>query len=716
MPAMRRLVSGAGPILWDRLSETERQLLKYEADPWITSVVADAIRSPRRPTSPEYIDHDRSGRVLFITGPRGAGKTSILLTLLEGWKGNPAYREPDAKIISDCHDFRVLLPILDFDPLPHGMPLLGWLLEPWRRLNQHTQRTRTVSGEETDLSELFAEVFDRAVIGWTRATVEGKGVVERASAYAEQAQGWIETRMLWHTFVNSWVCQIAHGSQGTCNDSHRVVFIVPIDDVDLQVEHIPDLLHAIRLLHHPNVAYVLTGDYDHLGFAVILDYMGRHIKLLGERAAERKDIWARIQRDSERLGAALVEKVLPRHARIPLPLFDGPDLLTMDCPRGAALTPLAGKVAQRTVGTALAAPWRSLFEEFTGLPIATARRAQFAIDRYVGRNSPAGEAPKDLTLDFVADLCGTEVQGASGASLGIVGRITTRLGTVLRAWKRDVLTIVLADRPLFEFTRYGEDDSKTKCLLPEESHQALLLQRAVESQLVRAIGLEWRPDAGILATKVDWDSTILAADRPAVFHWPWLVRPMASQVLRFDALCQQFIDRFPLPRDWTQEDVLIWLAANVDWYHEQHGEKATKGHRRADATKGKGDGSRRSGNKVSRTPSSAATFKDISATLKSLDDVDTRRWVRELLVMSAPYFGLPESVAEALHSAFSNYQGVSKVEVELEQRRAIKNAIIASYTGAERTSGDFVKAADAFDEEQRDRSRGHFWWQWLKRS
>src|ERR1700733_5153495 len=160
----RSLVSGARPIPWDQLSTSEKQLLDDRADPWITSVLADANRSRRRPTPPDRIDHDRSGRVLFIDGPRGAGKTSMLLTVLEGWNGDKTYRAPEAGVISTASYLRVLRPILDFDPLPRGMPLHGWLLEPWRAQAREYEKDRIVGGDSEDLSEQFANVFERAVI------------------------------------------------------------------------------------------------------------------------------------------------------------------------------------------------------------------------------------------------------------------------------------------------------------------------------------------------------------------------------------------------------------------------------------------------------------------------------------------------------------------------------------------------------------------------
>ncbi len=124
-----RLVSEARPIAWECLSGKERGLIEKGADVWIKAVVDDAAR---KKVPVDAIDERRSGRVLFIDGPRGAGKTSLLLTILKRWRNGS--KTTDANEKGPCNEnLRVLLPVLDFDPLPPGMPLHGWLIEAWRK-------------------------------------------------------------------------------------------------------------------------------------------------------------------------------------------------------------------------------------------------------------------------------------------------------------------------------------------------------------------------------------------------------------------------------------------------------------------------------------------------------------------------------------------------------------------------------------------------------
>lgn len=87
----------------------------------------------------------------------------------------------------------MFMPVLDFDPLPRGMPLHGWLLEPWRRAVRKMDDDTGTRVDDLNLTERLADLFDRAVTGWTSAEVSGKGVAEKVIAYQEQASGWLDT-------------------------------------------------------------------------------------------------------------------------------------------------------------------------------------------------------------------------------------------------------------------------------------------------------------------------------------------------------------------------------------------------------------------------------------------------------------------------------------------------------------------------------------------
>ena len=90
MDAEDRLTKPAGdsrPIRFEELLDHEEDLIR-RANSLLRGIQDDAKGS--RSASPDdpwaTVDHNRRHRVIMISGPRGSGKTSLMLTLLAGWR------------------------------------------------------------------------------------------------------------------------------------------------------------------------------------------------------------------------------------------------------------------------------------------------------------------------------------------------------------------------------------------------------------------------------------------------------------------------------------------------------------------------------------------------------------------------------------------------------------------------------------------------------
>ncbi len=706
-----RLVSEARPIPCDRLSEDEKDQLK-DADAWLAAVRDNAAQER---AARGGINRNRGGRVLFIDGVRGSGKTSLMLTLLAGWNREEPEKDYVRKSGLLTSEVRVLLPILEFDPLPRGMPLHGWLLEPWRKEAETIESTLPSRGG-IDLSEQWVDVFERVVIGWARTSVEGKGVIEKAIEYQEKAAGWVDTADAWHNFVNDAVCRRAACRKENCKGNHRFVFAVAIDDVDLQVEEIPQLLHAIRLLHHPNVVYVLTGNYRHLAFALELDYRHRHTRDLRTPAFGKDDdgqLWSDIRTHSRMLSNAFLEKSLPQHARLYLAPFDFQHVLDLK------LSDPTTENEVHRLGDELGEFWKNIAERTSGLPIAPVRRVQHAIDRHMKDDAAHVKrlVSKEEHLLFMADLCDTEVLRQDGKPLAkdetspapyqfvLRGLMTTLLGEKLRVWNGDGLEIVLTERPAFAFTPDGE---RVGDITPEATNRALLVLLAVEEQArvkkaesigarkpveelrIEARGLRWSPEAGVIATQADWRPGSADARQRALFHWPWLARASVGYTLKLGELSKRMETRAVaneantdsiryLSRAMLEE----WLLEHVSWRLEVP----------------LNDGS------MPIEPSGECTtfatrLKDLR--LKNNDEIkrDVNLWARDLYVMTSPYFGLPTELAKWLRTSI--HECVDAAELAPErlseaQREVVGNAIIG-FGGFEQQSKRIVFKENEFEE------------------
>jgi hypothetical protein len=105
---------------------------------------------------------------------------------------------------------------------------------------------------------------------------------------------------------------------------------------------------------------------------------------------------------------------------------------------------------------------------------------------------------------------------------------------------------------------------------------------------------------------------------------------------------------------------------------------------------------------------------------------DIDYWIGELVIMTAPYFGLPDSLGRRLREAFRKQDMIPPGEkLQSEQDKTINNAIIYWHNDLARIgrkprngesklgSTDFDKATKEFLKQQRARFTGHSWWGWL---
>ena len=106
---------------------------------------------------------------------------------------------------------------------------------------------------ETDGTKLFRV----ATVGWS-AVPAGKGLLEQVLDRQEQVIEWQRLGQHWHDFAAE---VIKCGRRLSDHDKlvDEPIFVIMIDDVDLQVERIRELLPALRMLYHPNVAFLVAG-------------------------------------------------------------------------------------------------------------------------------------------------------------------------------------------------------------------------------------------------------------------------------------------------------------------------------------------------------------------------------------------------------------------------------------------------------------------------
>ena len=217
---------------------------------------------------------ERRNNVIMIAGMRGAGKTSLLLTLLKGWFRPETFESKGKK-----DEFqkmkgivRALNPI-DFDPLPPELPIYNWIIQAFDPLVKMVG-DKNVRGfmepsehEEIDdtLSGKYRALHHAAAVGWTTGLLRQELKRDGDDFLLwqnEQQLTWQALRSKWQEFLDKLLQKLENTSLNDYDERLPPggIIVLPIDDLDLQVERTRELLLAIRVLRHNRLAYILTGD------------------------------------------------------------------------------------------------------------------------------------------------------------------------------------------------------------------------------------------------------------------------------------------------------------------------------------------------------------------------------------------------------------------------------------------------------------------------
>ena len=320
------------PLTLEQLSDAELTIiLSIERQLKVRQATDSAGATDKKPyLAPVQV---RRPQVLLLDGARGTGKTSLLLTMAHRWNihddcnvkrhdcDSARYKarvtrltdrlhfEPAYTIPTHIHPLR----ILDFDPLPPRMPLVAGIIQAWQPLaatyHSLSRRAKECDGEVETLEDEWNNLFRVAAVGWSPVPT-AKGLLEQVLDRQEQAIEWQRLGQRWYEFVKKVI------ACGKClSDPHKLcaepVFVIMIDDVDLQVERIRELLPALRLLYHPNVAFLVAAHWEHLIDTLGLDFLGQQNRLANRRAD--RNAWSEADDDrwAGTLATAAASKVFP---------------------------------------------------------------------------------------------------------------------------------------------------------------------------------------------------------------------------------------------------------------------------------------------------------------------------------------------------------------------------------------------------------------------
>ena len=314
----RTLAYDTGALPPKKLTEEEIEILYRINDlietVWKRSSSSSSTNKCGRPTESVWADpeEDRRNNVIMIDGVRGAGKTSLLNTLLKGWYRPEFFKSDESSELKKEFEkmrgiVRALKPI-DFDPLPPDLSIYNWIIQAFHPLVEMVGGKGGLDFKEPPENEEISDTLSgkyqalrhAAAVGWTTGLLQHELKTDGDDFFLwqrEQQLNWQALQSTWQRFLDKLLQKLEDASPTDPNDKlpRDGIIVLPIDDLDLQAARTRELLLAIRVLRHDRLAYILTGDTEGTDLAL--------------RAAFHRDFTGGIKNMSEGFLDTIMESV-----------------------------------------------------------------------------------------------------------------------------------------------------------------------------------------------------------------------------------------------------------------------------------------------------------------------------------------------------------------------------------------------------------------------
>jgi hypothetical protein len=696
-----------GPLQPKQLSDREWQIIfeieRRLAEPLPPERNRDRVRRTRsREFIPPYLApaENRYQRVLLLDGGRGTGKTSVLLTLIKRWHGAAdtgeerweldetdkarikSLRDKDSRIPEDGAAPANIQVIsnLDFDPLPREMPLVAGIVQAWRPLVERYDELTypndelTASDDSRRLMDLWHSLFRVAAVGWSDVSTT-TGLIEQVLDREEQVRDWQHLREQWGWFVDQ-VISVGRSLRGDDQLADDPVFVIVIDDVDLQVGRIRELLPALRLLTHRNVFFIVAADHEHMIEMLRLDFLGQQRRLtresgMTEPASVEIDRWAK------ELAESSFEKVFPRRNRWTLTKLTLSDFLNyprhIDAasakPRGDRKSPARRPLPldanfrallnlMRSGGRGAGDALLKLAEAAAGaaveLPVMTYRTAQQLRHKVLGFNQPEPRVTEILTqlvsgageFDVRSTQAGIEVLGVG--ELGAFYRPTLV--------ESGGYNTVVSGRPQFTFIEHG----KKAIFWGADGSDGLtagLIAKALQEQgfAIDSTGLKWETFLSFAWT--EWPKL------GASFAWSRHKHPRPDEMFAQTHEWAEFLQSVIETRRKLERFAYAWIYYQRKW----------SGHRLVAAL----DPAKTTNRDAKLDWDGLLKFPPSKSGGEMTEE--TKKWKEETLpLLARPELGFPPGIQRKLLAPVTKASDAVKVELKRQRRRLATDALFAA--------------------------------------
>lgn len=289
------------------------------------------------------IDEQRKNHVFLLDGGRGSGKTALLVTHLSVWAWGVRREEsrqttenaPDKNLQDALQPLGQIVPVglLDLQPLPESANLLAYVVTRFKRIveaiesctgHEGTRAAWHAAGPEALQSATEWQNFlNAAAAGWDGALTNRRAHADPATFAVEFEQAEeqrLDVVSSFRRFIDALVAD--YPRIGRLPKNKPPLFVLGIDDADMNVAKSAELLDIVRTLWHPRLAFLLTGD-SRL-FRAALEVRA-HKDLTGSSHEDRTTINSL----SRTLPRDIYEKIVPQLHRLELRSMSSQERLSL---------------------------------------------------------------------------------------------------------------------------------------------------------------------------------------------------------------------------------------------------------------------------------------------------------------------------------------------------------------------------------------------------
>ena len=229
--------------------------------------------------SNSLIQRQRQSQIIFIDGERGTGKTSILTTLIHSTENkthwdeffdkkdlqNPEVTELQTLFLSQKMNSIVWLDILDLEMLPEPTNLLASLCvrieEKFNSLGNVFYSSQLVEKSERDAWRNFSDLMHDFALGW-KTNLSGRMEVD-PDTYSSEVLRVEKARLQLDQFPEK-LLNLGKFYRHSKNLTNEPLFVLPVDDADLNPQRFLDLLDLTRRAKAQNLVFLVLGNYNNL--------------------------------------------------------------------------------------------------------------------------------------------------------------------------------------------------------------------------------------------------------------------------------------------------------------------------------------------------------------------------------------------------------------------------------------------------------------------